>query len=80
MINELAFQANSPLFLEFNNLFQSLFNHSEKHSAIVKTLAKKRRGMVQEALLKSVGLTPSGRSSDILEELSACGFIQAVPI
>lgn len=79
-INQLCFKPNGPLFLEFNNLFHSLFNSPEKHIQIVKALANKRRGYTQKALLKAVNLPQSGRSTEVLEELEACGFITSLPL
>jgi len=78
-INQLCFRPSAPLFLEFNNLFQSLFSHSEKHLSIIKALAMKRRGLTQKALLKAANLPASGRTTEVLDELSTCGFIAALP-
>lgn len=80
IINELCFSPSAPLMLEFTKLFQSLFENSDKHINIIKSLASKRYGMKQEDLLKSVGLPQSGRSSTVLNELEECGFILAIPM
>lgn len=80
IVNELCFQPSAPLFLEFNNLLASLFTHPEKHLAIIRVLAQKRRGLLQEDLLKTAGLLRNGRSSEVLEELEACGFIMPIPV
>lgn len=80
LVNELCFKPSAPLFLEFNNLFQSLFDHPDKHISIVNVLAKNRRGLSHQNLLKAVKLTPGGHTTDIINELIACGFIAVIPM
>ncbi len=77
-INELCFQAHGALFLEFNNLFRALFNHSDKHIRIVKALAKQRRGLTQAEIQQLTKLPQSGHTSIVLQELMSCGFIMAL--
>lgn len=79
VINELCFSPQGFLFSEFPKLFESLFDLSEKHMAIVRTLAKKRYGMNQSELLKSAHLSQGGGATEILYELEESGFIMSVP-
>jgi AAA+ ATPase superfamily predicted ATPase len=79
-INELFFTPHGQLFLEFPKLFSSLFDDSKKHFAIVKALSKNRYGKYQQDLLRAAELPQSGKTSTILEELEASGFIASIPL
>ena len=79
IINDLCFSSQGPLFSEFPKLYESLFDASEKHIAIVRALAKRRHGINQKELLKEVGISQGGGASDILDELEASGFIMSMP-
>lgn len=79
IINEICFSQNGFLFSEFSELYQSLFNDSETHLAIVRALAKKRKGISLEELLKETRLSHGGRVTEILEELEESGFILRMP-
>lgn len=78
-INRLCFTPQGQLVSEFNNLYQSLFDDSEKHVQIVKGLAEKKSGVFQKDLLESLSIPSGGQSSSILEELEESGFIAACP-
>ncbi|HEX2582755.1 MAG TPA: ATP-binding protein [Chlamydiales bacterium] len=78
IINEYCFTPNGFLFSEFSKLYESLFDSSEKHMAIVRALAKKQHGLTQTALLKVAGLQPGGTSSLALQELEEAGFIMSI--
>ncbi len=80
IISELFFIHQAPLLVEFNNLFHSLYDNSEKHIAIIKALAKTAQGLTQSELFNEVKLLSVGGSSvSILEELEHCGFISLLP-
>ena len=74
-IDRLCFHKDSELTLEFDLLFASLFDNSEKHLAIVKALASSLRGMSRNELLEKTGLPSGGDTSLKLEELIQSGFI-----
>lgn len=78
IINESCFTSGGSLFSEFTKLYDSLFDFSEKHIAIIKALAKKQHGLIQGDLLKAAHLPSGGRSTDILEELEESGFIMSL--
>lgn len=80
LINEIYFTPNGQLFLEFYQLYKSLFDSAERHIEIVRALSKKRYGIYQKELLEMVGLKQSGRSSALLDELEASGFIMGIPM
>lgn len=77
-IQHLCFTPQSPLLIEFHKLYHSLFRHPEPHIEIVKTLAKKHHGMLLCDLLREAGLSKSGRTKEILNELVESGFLMLV--
>lgn len=79
IINELCFSPSGPLFSEFPKLYASLFDSPEKHISIVRALAKKRKGMILDQLLKETNLSSGGGSTDALLELEEAGFIMTLP-
>lgn len=74
-IDYLCFEKDGVLQDEFDILYASLFNHSEKHTTIVKTLAKTNKGLNRKDLLKQSGLASGGDFSLRLSELIESGFI-----
>ena len=78
-IHYLCFTPQSPLLTEFHKLYLSLFQNAGAHLQIMRTLAKKRRGMSRKDLLKGAKLTSSGRTTLILRELEESGFITTLP-
>ena len=74
-IDRLCFAKNGMLSHEFNEVFQSLFVNSEVHEAIVRTLAKSKRGLLRNNLLDECKMESSGVFSKALVELSESGFI-----
>lgn len=80
ILQQLFFMHNAPLRAEFYHLFASLFQHSEKHVAIIKVLAATKQGLTHSELMNNVdGLSSGGGSAAILEELENCGFILKMP-
>lgn len=78
-INRLCFTPQGQLVGEFNNLYQSLFDGSQRHIQIIKALAEKRSGIFQKDLLASLNMASGGQSSSVLEELEESGFIAVNP-
>ncbi len=60
IIENLAFREKSVLFEEFDNLFSSLFDHSEVYIQLIKTIANRRYGIGQRELLKTIGTSVMG--------------------
>lgn len=74
-IDRTCFTKNAILRLEYNELLASLFDHSEKHTAIIETLFKHPRGLLRKELLKKTRLESGGGLTAILDELETSDFI-----
>jgi DNA-binding Lrp family transcriptional regulator len=66
---------NGDLVNEFNIVFESLFENSETHISIVRMLAKARKGLTRDELIKATRNSGGGYFSNALKELTASGFI-----
>ncbi len=75
-IQEICFSENGILRTEFKKLFSSLFKNSERHTAIVYTLAKKTKGLTRAEIIKGSKLTDGGGLTRLLDELEQSGFIR----
>jgi uncharacterized protein len=78
-IDALCFNKDSVLNDEFNQLFASLFDNSERHLSIIKALAEVNKGITRNDLLAKCGSVSSGDFSLKLEELIESGFISEFP-
>lgn len=76
-VNQLCFKKSGQLFNEFDNLFSSLFEHSEFHEAIIKLLAQHPQGVTREAIENHLQ-KKGGKLSMWLSELEHAGFIIAI--
>ena len=74
-IDRLCFAKDGPLKNEFNNLYKSLFAHSEKHEQVIRALAAKGKGLTRNEIIDECGFTSGGTTSRILQELEESGFI-----
>lgn len=74
-IEDICFSENGILRNEFKNLYKSLFNKHERHSAIVNALAKKSMGLTRDEIIAETGLPNAGSTSRLLDELEESGFI-----
>lgn len=76
IIEQIAFQPDSLLLKEFDNLFSSLFINAESYIELLRVIAKNRYGIGQEELISAAKLTSrGGRATDKLKELEDTGFI-----
>jgi AAA+ ATPase superfamily predicted ATPase len=75
-IDRLCFRPNAPLRQEFDNLYGSLFKKSERHIAVIETLAKKLKGLSRNELIKLAKLPEGGGATKILKELEESNFIR----
>ncbi len=75
-INELCFAPNGFLRSEFMYLFASIFKKSERHLAVVESLAQKAKGMERDELLKKSKLPNGGNTTKVLRELEESNFIR----
>lgn len=74
-IDALCFEKDGILNDEFNQLYSSLFNDSEKHLILIKTLAKCTTGIPRNKLIEKSGIQSGGDFSIKLDELIESGFV-----
>ncbi len=77
IIDKVCFSSQGLLRDEFEKLYASLFEESEQHKRIIRSLAKKRQGLTRNDILESTSLKSGGSASRRLEELEESGFIQS---
>ncbi len=75
-INRLFFGSNAKLGDEYSQLFASLFNDHERHLKVIEALAKKKKGLQREEILKITKLKDGGSISKIFAELEASDFLR----
>lgn len=78
-IDRLCFAEGAPLKNEFLQLYKALFTKPERHEAVVRALANKRRGLTRDELLKAAQLDTGGAASKVLTELIESGFVMTTP-
>lgn len=79
-IDKLCFTKGGLLTFEYDNLFSSLFENAERHTAIVEALATSPRGLIRPDIIAKTGLPDGGGLTRMLEELEESGFIaRALP-
>src|SRR5690606_26459038 len=74
-IDELCFTKDGLLRTEFEQLYASLFDDSNKHLLIIRTLAKSNKGLTRKELLDQTRLPSGGDISLKLAELIESGFV-----
>lgn len=74
-IEDICFSETGLLRDEFSNLYSALFDHSDNHIAIVRSLAQKRQGMTRTELIKIAKLPNGSSVTKALNELNQSGFI-----
>ncbi len=75
VLDQLCFEKDGILTDEFNMVFNSLFNHSERHTAIINALATVRKGITRNALSKKSRIPTGGTLTQTLNALTESGFI-----
>jgi len=60
---------------EFNQLYASLFEGSDRHIKIIRTLANSNRGLTRNELIHQTGITTGGDFSQKMNELIESGFV-----
>lgn len=76
-IDNCFFKKNGKLWDEFDNLYETLFTHSEVYVKITSALASKRIGLTREEVIKLTKLPDNGVTSRALKDLVKCGFVRA---
>ncbi|MFN5218026.1 MAG: AAA family ATPase [Sphingomonadales bacterium] len=78
-IDKLCFSKDGVLNDEFNQLFASLFDNSERHLKLIKTLARSNKGLSRNELISQSQLPSGGDFSLKLDELIESGFVTDYP-
>ncbi len=73
-IDRLFFQKNSALRIEFDELFQALFAHTDKYINVVKLLNSTRKGLTRKEIAEQLGFNGLTLTT-ILRNLEKCDFI-----
>lgn len=74
-IDRICFSENGLLRDEFGKLYQSLFQHADRHIRVIRCLAKRHSGLTRDQILKAVGRATGGGTTDLLDELVESGFV-----
>lgn len=74
-IDQLCFDKQGALNDEFNQLFASLFDNSDRHLIIIKALAEVKKGTTRQRLIDTTKITSGGDFSVKLAELIESGFV-----
>jgi uncharacterized protein len=75
-IDRLCFTKNGFLRIEFNHVFASLFDQSDNHEAIARTLATVRKGLTRNEIVSKIKIDTGGTLTKTLSELEESGFIE----
>jgi hypothetical protein len=78
-IDALCFSKDGTLNDEFNQLYVSLFDDSERHLKIIKTLASSNKGLTRDEIIGKSGVLSGGDFTLKLGELMESGFISEYP-
>ncbi|MEI8300802.1 MAG: ATP-binding protein [Chlamydiota bacterium] len=79
IIQETCFGLHGQLVGEFNRLFSSLFDDSDKHLTIVEALCSCKNGLDQYEIGQISKLNSGGGFTEALTKLQASGFISFIP-
>lgn len=75
-VDRMCFSPGGLLTTEYENLYRSLFERHERHTAVVEAIALKGKGLTRKEILAITNLPDSGNTSMILDELTQSGFIR----
>lgn len=75
-VDRLCFSATGELVGEFEELYQSLFKHAQRHMAVVRTLAKKTGGLTLQEVSEAASIAKGGTLTATLSDLEASGFLR----
>lgn len=75
-IDELFFGNSPTLHDEYKRLYKSLFSNPDRYMAVVKELAKNKKGLTRKELAEKLRIQNNGHLSDILDDLVNCDFIR----
>ncbi len=75
VIDDICFAKDGLLRDEFEKLYASLYEHHERHVALVRALAASPQGLPRNELLSAAELPTGGRATATLDELMEAGFV-----
>jgi len=75
-INDLCFTEDAPFWLEYKNLYASLFKKHERHLSIVQALATKGKGLTRADIIRRTKFSDGGGLTRLLNELEESDFIR----
>ncbi len=78
-VDRLCFAKDGLLHGELANLYRALFEKAERHEAVVRALARTRRGMTRQELAAATSLGSGGALTRVLDELAESGFVRTQP-
>ena len=76
-IDDICFSDTGLLKEEFYRLYHSLFENAENHIAVIRLLAKSKKGLTRGRIIAMGKLPESGSTSRLLKELEQSNFISA---
>jgi hypothetical protein len=74
-IGAICFSPSSTLANEFQNLYPALFENAANHSAVIRALSQKWKGLIRKEIVEIANLPDGGNTTDVLQELLYSGFI-----
>ncbi len=74
-IGAICFSPSSTLVNEFQNLYPALFENAANHSAVIRALSQKWKGLTRKEIIEIGNLPDGGNVSTVLQELLYSGFI-----
>ncbi len=76
-INEICFSETGLLRHEFERLYPALFDNADNHIAVIRALAKKRKGLSRSEIITEAKVPNGSSTTKVLEELEQSDFIMA---
>lgn len=76
-VDRACFAADGMLHDEFGNLYAALFEHADRHEAVVRALARGRGGLDRHEVLRAAGMATGGTATKIMDELVESGFVSS---
>jgi hypothetical protein len=77
-IDAICFSPNGLLATEFPHLYAALFDHPERHLAVIRALASRAAGLTRTQVIEHAGRSSGGRTTATLEELVESGFVHRI--
>ena len=77
-IDRLFFSPEGTFRYEFDNLYKSLFMHSENYIDVVKALAGKKAGLSRQEIIQATKISNGQGITTILSDLQRCDFIRVI--